>query len=284
VVRTLTADLKRFQDQDEEDVRKEVDRNSLQAYLTSPPYGKVQETGEQKQTRETERLHRLASRRIKESELHQKEAKLQGLQSALQTVDSQIAAEKEKAADETLAQARERILRMEQEARSRVQQEMRERFAKAQKEQAERAAKEAREAQAAREAREAREAEECVRQAEAAQRRKTEEAARKARKAQNERFKPATPLDGSSRSSGSTKTTCRHYGFWPKIEGRHLCSNCHTFQRRFALRCPGCSMIACASCRHTFRGEGRKTHNAGWRYGADTDDNYDDGFSYYDFD
>lgn len=61
----------------------------------------------------TERLHRLASKSIKVSELHTKEAKLQGLQDALKNLNSQIAAEKKKAEDEAGAQARERILREE---------------------------------------------------------------------------------------------------------------------------------------------------------------------------
>ena len=304
VVRRLSADLKRLQDQDDEDLRKEKERNSWWAYLASPIYGKVNETDEQKQAREAERLHRVASKSIKVSELNKKNAKLQALQDALQTVNSKIAAEKTKAQDEARAQAREWRFKMEQEARSRAQQEMHERFVKAQKEQAERAAKEAREAQAAREAweaearkaRETREAQERVRKAAAAERfkreaeerarrmRAAEEAARKAQQAQNDRSNPTTPLYRSSCATGSRKSTCRHDKFWPKVEGKHLCSNCQTVQRRFAFQCPSCKMIACANCRQTLRGEMHKSHRAGRRFDFHGDDDDNAGSNYCDFD
>ncbi len=111
VVRKLTADFKRLQDQDDEDLRKERKRNSWWTYLSSPIYGKVNETDEQKQKRETERLHRLASKSIKRSELQGKEAKLQTLQDALQNVNSKIAAEKKKAEDEAPRRSRLNVQR-----------------------------------------------------------------------------------------------------------------------------------------------------------------------------
>ena len=289
VVKKLTADLKRLQDQDDEDSRKERERNSWWAYMTSPIYGKVDETEEQKQARESARLHRLASKSIKGSELRDKEAKLKRLQSALQDVNSQIAVEKQKAEYAASAQVRERKARMEQEARDRAQQEMRERLAKARKENAERAAKEAREAQAAREAREAQEREWKATMAAAAERRSreaekrrrairaAEEAARKAKEAQAEESKPAPSFSGFF---DSTDSACQHRKFWAKVEGRHLCSNCLVVQRRFAYKCPGCKKIACASCRQTLRGEKGKSHKPGWGkdYYADFSS------SYYDYD
>ncbi len=287
VVRKLTADFKRLQDQDDEDLRKERKRNSWWTYLSSPIYGKVNETDEQKQKRETERLHRLASKSIKRSELQGKEAKLQTLQDALQNVNSKIAAEKKKAEDEALAQARERRRKMDQEAREQAQREMRERTAKAQKEQAERTAKAARDAQAARAAQEAQErvwkaAAEERRSMEAEKRaeamRAAAEAIRTGRQTREGWSKPAPPSHSSSGATGSTKSTCRHDRFWPKVEGMHRCSSCHDIQRRFAFQCPGCRMIACASCRQALRGEQRKSRGAGRRYAFDTEDTYDNDF------
>ena len=156
-VRKLAADLKRLQDRDDKDVRKEKEQKSWWTYIASPFSAKVEETDEQKQARETARLHRLASKTIKGIELRGSEAKLRRQQDALQDVDSKIAAEKKNAEDEARAQARQRESRMDQEARNRAQQEMRESRAKVQKEQAERAAKAARDAQAAGETQEARE-------------------------------------------------------------------------------------------------------------------------------
>lgn len=262
------ADLKRLQVQDEEDLRKEQERNGWWAFLASPVFGKRNETGEQKRARETNRLHRLASKSIKESELHEKEVKIQQLQAALQRVKSTIAAETKKLEDEAWAQARASALRMEQEARERALRETRERMAKARKDQAEREAREAREAQAAREeaVREAREAEERSQKAAAAEmrrRREAEERAqalrqetpRRVKKTRNDRSEPAPPVYGFSAAFGSRENTCRHAGFWPEVKGRQLCSSCRTFQRRFAFQCPRCRILACANCRQTLKGE-----------------------------
>ena len=148
------ADLKRLQDQDDEDIRKERERNSWWTSLASPIYGRFKETEQQKRERETNRLNRLASESIRGSELAEKEAKLQRLQDALKDVNGRIAVENKEIEDEKRRveeEARASRLKMEQEARVRAMKEMHERMAGAQKE---RAAKEAREAQAAREAQE----------------------------------------------------------------------------------------------------------------------------------
>lgn len=254
VVRKLETNLKRLQDQDDEDLRKERERNSWWAYLASSIYGKVDETDEQRQARDIGRLHRLASKNIKGSELCGEEAKLQKLQDVLQDVNGKIAAEMEKVEDEARAHIKETALRMEQEARNRAQQEMREKWAKAEKEQTERTAKAARDAQEAQErAQKAREAQERVRKAVAAERHRRETEERVQRMQATE--EAAQKAKGAS---DSKRSTCKHGKFWPKVEGRHLYCNCHTVQTRFAFRCPSCEIIACASCRQTFRGEKRK--------------------------
>lgn len=121
VINKLKADLKRLQDYDNEDLKKQKEQNSWWAYLASPIYSKMNETDEQKQARETERLHRVASRTIKRSELLEKETKLQRLQDALKNVNNEIAGEKKKAEDEARAeaqaQARKENMRMEHEAK-----------------------------------------------------------------------------------------------------------------------------------------------------------------------
>ena len=275
VIRKLTADLKHLQDQDDEDSRRERERGSWWVYLMSPVYGRVEETDEQKQVRKFERVQRGTSRRIKESELDEKGAKLQKLQYALQDVNDQIAAEKKKAEDEKRKmenEARVRRARMEQDNRDREMRGMREmleRMAKARKEAAERAAKEAREACEAQAAREAREAQERARMAAAAaerRRREVEERAQEMRRAEAAARKPQeTRNDWPKRT---TKSTCRHDRFWPKVEGRQLCSNCDSVQGRFAFQCPGCSMVACANCRQILRGEKGKNGGASRRQGG----------------
>ena len=194
-IRRLNADLQRIQDEDEEELRKEKERNSWWTYLI---HGKVRETEEQIQNRDTTRLHRRASKTIKGSELGEKEVKVQRLREALRNTEVSIAVERQKAEEEKrkVQEEKRRMeeaarafrARMEQEARNRAAQEARERMAREYADRAERAAEEAREAQAAREAqdrartiaeadRRRREAEERVRAMRA-----VEEAVRKARK------------------------------------------------------------------------------------------------------
>ena len=291
-IKKLAADLKRLQDLDDDDVRKEKERSGWWQYLASPIYGApAKETDEQQQERETKHLHRQASKRIKGSELTEKEARLRKLQDALRDVNGKIAVEKKKAEDEKRRveeAARARKLRMEQEARERAMREAREAreswLAQAQKERAERAAREAREAQAMREAQERvrvaaetrrREAEE---RAEAVQRAEEAAAAQRARKARE------NARDGWS-GLAAKRSTCRHEGWWPKVEGKQLCSKCHAFQNRFALQCPGCSMVACAGCQKVLRSERRKGGGvAGRQYGFAGNDDYDCDFSFYDYD
>ena len=270
-------------------MRQEKQRNSWWTYLASPIYGKVEETEAQKQERDTNCLNRGASKRIKGSELAEKEARLRRMQEELRNVNDKIAAEKRTAEDEKRrveeeARARKvkmeeelraHRLRTEQEAQARAMQEMRERMAKMRRERAEseRIAREAREANEALERaaaeRRRQEAEETAR----AMRRKAEEMVRKARKTRNER------------SGVRAKSTCGHDRFWPKIEGIQQCGNCHAEQRRFAFQCPGCKLVACASCRQSLRGETRKKAGfSGRQHGFASHDDYDQDIPFYDYD
>lgn len=282
VIRKLTAEMKNLQIQDDEDLRKKKKQNSWWAYLSSPIFGKMGETDEEKQTREIGRLHRLASKNIKGNELHQKQVDLQRLQDALQNVNIKIAAEKNRLEDEALAQ-----MRLDQEARYRAQREMREKMAKIQREEAERIVKEAREARAAQEAQEAQErarkvatAQRCRREAEE----RAAEAIRTAQKSRNNFSEPAPWSYNPSGASVPTKKTCRHDKYWAKIEESQLCSDCHALQRRFVFQCPGCRMIACASCRRALRGEKAKSYNSDRQYGFDRDNNHYTDISNYDYD
>lgn len=263
VIRRLAADLKRLQGQDDDELRKERERNSWWTYITSPIYGEAKETEEQKQRRETERLQRLATKSIKENQLAQKEAILQSSRYALNNVNREIAAVEKEEEDEARVQAvrRQEQLRKEEEARRRVEEEQRrakwakweEEQIKLRKEQVARAAKAAREAQEAQE-------------------RAREEAA-KIYRAESEKRAQAASMAERARTARQARndSACLHDKFWPRIEGRHLCGSCHNTQRRFAFQCPGCGMIACASCRQTLRGERRrKNQNSGGQFHFDT--------------
>ncbi|EQL03090.1 chaperone protein [Ophiocordyceps sinensis CO18] len=58
----------------------------------------------------------------------------------------------------------------------------------------------------------------------------------------------------TARTGGATSTTkCKHRGWWQRIDGRSLCEHCGVWQSKFALRCPGCQVMACASCRKVMK-------------------------------
>ena len=280
-IRNSSATLKRLQERDDEDIRKESERNSWWTFFTSPIYGKqVPETEEQKQQREYHRLQRVHSKSIREQNLIQEEAKVHNLRDRLQDVTSKIAVLKRKReearlADEARVQER---LRREQEAKRRAEAQAQEakRRAEAQAEyerqakwkaewEAELARRRKEEAVklAARKAKEAQEAEETQRRARVA--REAREAQVKKMMAQERAAQAArrTKAQGPSPPDfSSTPNSCRHKAFWPKIEGATRCQNCNTVQKRFAFECPGCNMIACAACRQTLRGE-RRRQNTG---------------------
>lgn len=276
VIRKLSATLKRLQERDDEDLRKESERNSWWTFITSPIYGKqIPETEEQKQQREFHRLQRVHTKSIKEKDLMQEETKVHNLKDRLEHVTSKIAAVKQKREDAKLAdeaRMQERV-RKEQEARRRTEaQEERERQAKWRAEwEAESARRRKEDAVklAARQAKEAQDAEEAQRRARAAKdarvaqekmlAQRLEQRARAAREAAQAAQK--TQVQGSSaRGFTSTQSFCTHDAFWPKIQGAPLCNSCNHVQRRFAFQCPDCNMIACARCRQKLRGERRKKH------------------------
>ncbi|KAL8766572.1 MAG: hypothetical protein Q9194_006235 [Teloschistes cf. exilis] len=171
VVTRLTNEIKRLQEQGEEEKRKERANDSWWTFVTSPIYGKTKESDEMKQRREEERRQRLTSRYIKSFELEQKETRFKELMGSLLDLEKQIAAENKKSEDEARAQEyqRQEQLRQEQAARWKQEQEVRKR----------------QEEQRARDLRAAWERTEAERRGKNAQR--AEEAARKTQEAMEER-------------------------------------------------------------------------------------------------
>ena len=146
--------------------------------------------------RETERIQRLAIKRIKGSELKEKDTNLNRLQDALQDVNNKITVEREKAEEEVRTQVREEKVRNE---RMKADQEMREIWkrseeirVKTRKERAEGEAKKACEAEGARKAQEEQER---VRKAAAAERYKLEAEQARRRQEEQERVRKAAAAE-----------------------------------------------------------------------------------------
>ena len=260
VIRRLAAELKRVRDLDEEELRKQNERNSWWTYFTSPVYGKAQESEEEKQKRETERLQRLATKSIKGYELQQMEAKLKIFESALKDTAQKIAAERTKYDIELQAQRarKEEQARKEADAKRRAhEQAQRDRQAEIAAEQARLWREKAREEalRAAKEAREAEEARERMRVAREAELKQRQELMRAAREVATREAQVRAAQRTKEARRRAQPSTCQHKAFWPKIDGRHVCGSCHKKQNLFAFQCPGCKIIACAPCRQDARNE-----------------------------
>lgn len=62
---------------------------------------------------------------------------------------------------------------------------------------------------------------------------------------------PATGgREGNNKTAASgSSENCTHYGMWEKEFGRDECVSCHRWLPICALRCPGCGVRACMSCK-----------------------------------
>ena len=268
----LTVEIARLQGLDDEDLRKEKERNSWMTYLLSPIYGRIQETEEEKQYREVERLQRVASRSIKEKELAREEGQLQRFKDLLKRTNDKIDAENKRKNDERReAEARQRAAEVKKQAEQRATEAKKQaEFEKLQSE-LKRAEQERRWAemlrrqqeadQIAREQREQREREEAAAW-EALK--KVLETERKAKAAKEEEQRhqesfPKPPRYGTGHMDNTVRTpSCNHKKFWQRINGAQACSHCHQHQRRFVFQCPDCKMRACANCRQSLRGENKR--------------------------
>jgi hypothetical protein len=288
-VQKLKADIQHLQKLDDEAARKEQERNSWWTYLSSPIYGRVQESEEEKRERDVKRLQRTASRSVKTAELSREEAGLRSWKERLESTNKQIAGEKLQQEEEERQAAKKKREQFEREAEARRKAEAGRVYAERMKlweEEALRARearerwqresealqKKAREEEVARQQK-AREQEEAYQkkvkeQAEARARRENErskafaEETKRFQEGRPDWYQPLAKSAFQSTASTSTKSTpCKHDKFWPKIEGSQSCDSCHQYQKRFAFRCPSCTMIACANCRQILRGEKVRTRN-----------------------
>jgi hypothetical protein len=99
-VRKVNAELKRLQELDEEDEKKDVERSGWWKFLSSPLHGRTQESDVESAARLFERLQRCSSRRIKSLELEREEASLQAWKNKLQALNDKITAEKKEQEEE----------------------------------------------------------------------------------------------------------------------------------------------------------------------------------------
>ncbi|KAF1839749.1 DnaJ-domain-containing protein [Decorospora gaudefroyi] len=215
-------------------------------------------------------IHAENAIRIKQIPLGKEKARLQRLTHELarrrDQEDVRLAAEQaEKARKERLARQKAEQARQQEWARQRAAQEAQEKAARAAAEKLRReqwAAQEARN-KVAREAAERERAEvlkkrqEEMRNREASFQKWREAQAKKQRATPNaeqaQKGKTRKTTTAQTKSSSSSSSSCTHKGWWADVQGRHVCAHCTRPLHKFAYQCPGCSTLACVSCRNQLK-------------------------------
>jgi len=59
-----------------------------------------------------------------------------------------------------------------------------------------------------------------------------------------------------SRNGAKASGSCKHKGWWIKVEGRQDCGYCTATLYKFAQQCPGCSITSCDACRRVLQAGG----------------------------
>jgi hypothetical protein len=222
--------------------------NSWTLYLMSPIFKRPQRTEEEILRRDRERQERRIQKDMKErrmqankTSLTKKEAQLAAAREAFESADRGDAAR-----IETLRRIIEMHSARERAERDRIEVERLEKLRKQAEEDRRRREVEARE-EMLRRWREQREKSE----------RKVETMRREA---DLRRFQPDAYDDWPGMNSASS-SSCIHDGWWPKIQGRAACPECHDVWT-YLLRCPSCPKMACPKCQSDLRPRGGRRGTA----------------------
>ena len=269
-IRQLEQKIKNLDSISDAEAAIEAQKNSWTTWLLSSISKQAEDTEEEKARKDRERQERRIEKDMKERRLVIKQAELKREEDRLRTAKEEIdAADRSEEEKIRVIQARiwarESLERQEREKAERAreanirkkQQEQRE---KAERERMANIRKQQQEQREQREKRE-REAAEALRkqQAEnrAAEQKRQEEETRKWQRFFNDRtgkhWEQHTHPNLPKGSTGQAYTsTCRHGGWWSKVQGRTACPKCDDIWT-YLLRCPGCEMEACPKCQAAIR-------------------------------
>ena len=222
----------------------EARKNSWTTWLLSPITKKREETEEEKANIDRKRQERRIEKDLKERWLASKKTDLKGKETLSRKEKEEVNAA-DLNDDEKIRVIKARICARESRERQEKEKAERDRQAKIRKQQLqEQWEKREREAAAA-----------------AEQSRKEEDDARKSREAMNRIYHQEQyaahlytnlPEESTRHANTSSSTTCRHDGWWPKVQGHTACPKCDDIWP-YLLRCPGCKMMACPRCQAAIR-------------------------------
>ncbi|KAH7401830.1 hypothetical protein DE146DRAFT_631121 [Phaeosphaeria sp. MPI-PUGE-AT-0046c] len=283
LIRRLEQEIKGLDTISAAEAAVEARKNSWHAWFLSPIYKTPEESDEQKALKEIAKQERRMEKDMKERRLDAQREKLKAAEISTKTAKNEKDAADSR--DEMFIRTLQNKIRMREDQQRRERERVeRERVAQLMKKQQEQQAKRAREAA------------EAFRQEQAARRKaeqdKYDEEMKRWQKIAEEESKRQpdryTYFDYAEASAPQTRTaSCRHDGWWPKVQGRTACPECSE-SWTYLLQCPGCDMKACPRCqaavrprhpRNTRRTDRRRapprartpSPNYGYGYGYDYD-------------
>ncbi|KAF2727107.1 DnaJ-domain-containing protein [Polyplosphaeria fusca] len=225
----------------------EAQKNSWGAWLLSPIYKKAEDSDEEKERKDRARQERRIEKDIKERRLELYKADLKTQENLFKKAREEVDAA-DRCDDEKIRVIQARIMARENRDRQERQRQERERLEKERlerewlerermanfwKQQQERVEQQRRE------------------MAEASRKRQTaaEQQRKKARESSQQYAHPNTSQGGTGKAHTST---CRHEGWWPKVQGRTDCPECGE-SWTYLLQCPSCEKRACPRCQAEIR-------------------------------
>jgi hypothetical protein len=237
VIRRLEQDIKNLDSIFAAEVAVEAQKNSWKAWLLSPLYKKAEESSEEKALKDRARQERRIEKDMKERRLDVQKAELKAIETSIRTAESKMKAGDSR--DEATIQNILYNLRLKEErererlARERVAQQMKQQQEQLEKRRQQQAAKQA------------------------ADRARYEEYNRRRQKifeeeVERQRQRYAYFNHAEQNNPQTRRATCRHDGWWPKVQGRTACPECSE-SWTYLLQCPGCDMKACPRCQAAVR-------------------------------
>lgn len=228
----------------------EAQKNSWETWLLSPLFKKAEESEEDKARKDREKQERRLERDMKERRLDWTNVDLGKEQNLYKQAEAEVKAadlcdDRKRAVLQARIQARERKQR---EERERLEKERLEKMRKQQQEEWKKQYQEAME----RERLEKERQEKIRKQQQEQWEKQYQEAMEKARKQQAERRAAEQKRQAAEKRR---QATCRHDGWWPKIEERRACPSCDDVWT-YLLQCPGCKIMACPKCQADIRPRG----------------------------
>lgn len=230
-IRQLEKEIKAFDTTVAAEVATNAQKNSWGTWLLSSIYKKAEDSEQEKARKDREMQEKRIAKDMKERRLRLRKVALKKEEGLLRKAKEEIGAA-DMVDDEKIRVIQHGIrVReiLERRFRERQEEERRQKFRKQQQEQWEERERHA-----------------------AAVWRKQQAEERAADQKRKEEYARIWQRRTGQASTSTCTSTCNHGSWWPKVQGRTACPECHDIWT-YLLECPGCKMKACPKCQGAIR-------------------------------